>query len=351
MKKLSLLLLALFLVGCVSPAAGPDDTTVTPIEEEEPVIIDPEEPKEETGEGLIPLTAEPIENAETIETPEPGTQEPGIAPTTTGEPGPVIDLIPKPEPVPETYETSQRGSDTMGLLSPIRTPVSDGQSLALKEELPEELYYVDSESYRIRHLGESTEPLVLLTFDDIPANAPHDVGLRIAETLKEKEAGAIFFVNAGLIDSEEDRQLIKTLHDMGFIIGSHTYTHPYLNELSEEGVREEIDKNNEVLEEITGEKVVFFRPPFGIFTDYTYDYLAEKDMLWMNWSYGYDWEADYMDGPALADIMVNTPYLGDGANLLMHERSWTADALPEIIDGLREKGYTIANPNNLKKTR
>nr|WP_316046622.1 hypothetical protein [Planococcus glaciei] len=68
----------------------------------------------------------------------------------------------------------------------------------------------------------------------------------------------------------------------------------------------------------------------------------------MNWTYGYDWEKQYMDAAALTDIMVNTEFLRNGANLLMHDREWTAQALPGIIEGLRAKGYSFVEPDEIE---
>jgi peptidoglycan/xylan/chitin deacetylase (PgdA/CDA1 family) len=72
---------------------------------------------------------------------------------------------------------------------------------------------------------------------------------------------------------------------------------------------------------------------------------AAEGMTIMNWTYGYDWVEEFMEGTALADVMVNSKYLGDGANLLMHDRPWTNDAIGAIIDGLRAKDITIVDPN------
>ncbi|SIC65311.1 Uncharacterised protein [Mycobacteroides abscessus subsp. abscessus] len=68
----------------------------------------------------------------------------------------------------------------------------------------------------------------------------------------------------------------------------------------------------------------------------------------MNWTYGYDWEKDYQNKEALTDIMVNSPYLTDGANLLMHDRDWTNAALEGIVKGLQAKGYEIADPDRIQ---
>lgn len=70
-------------------------------------------------------------------------------------------------------------------------------------------------------------------------------------------------------------------------------------------------------------------------------------MKLMNWTYGYDWESEYQDATALADIMVNTEYLNHGANLLMHDRAWTRDASAQIVEGLRDKGYALVDPETI----
>jgi peptidoglycan/xylan/chitin deacetylase (PgdA/CDA1 family) len=45
--------------------------------------------------------------------------------------------------------------------------------------------------------------------------------------------------------------------------------------------------------------------------------------------------------------MVNTEYLNHGANLLMHDRAWTRDASAQIVEGLRNKGYALVDPETI----
>ncbi|MCY8098440.1 polysaccharide deacetylase family protein, partial [Bacillus atrophaeus] len=41
--------------------------------------------------------------------------------------------------------------------------------------------------------------------------------------------------------------------------------------------------------------------------------------------------------------------LTDGANLLMHDREWTDHAMPQIVTKLRDKGYKIIDPREIKQ--
>ena len=188
--------------------------------------------------------------------------------------------------------------------------------------------------------SDTEEKVVLLTFDD----APDGYTLQIADALEERGVSAIFFVNGMYMENEEGFEVIKDLHERGFEIGNHTHTHMTLPDYPEEEQRGEIEKTNDIVEEATGETPRFFRAPHGMMTDYTRDLIPEIGMAWMNWSFGYDWESEYRDPAALTEITLTTFLLSNGANILMHDREWTAEAVPGIVDGLIEQGYTIVDP-------
>lgn len=214
-----------------------------------------------------------------------------------------------------------------------------------EEAEKETLYEVNDKIWSLDPIDENVnEDVVLITIDD----APDKYALEMAETLKELEVPAIFFVNGHFLETEEEKETLKQIDELGFVIGNHTYSHRSLPDLSEEEQQEEITSVNNQVEEIIGKRPIFFRAPFGQNTDYSRELLKEEDMIIMNWTYGYDWNEEYMNKDALIDVMTNAPELGAGANLLMHDREWTKDALEEIVDGLREKGYDFVDPETIK---
>lgn len=223
---------------------------------------------------------------------------------------------------------------------------NDDQNNLVENEEPEEEVILEAQ-YKINEVwsvvpieDSADENVVLLTIDD----APDKYALEMAKTLKELDAPAIFFVNGHFLETEEEKEVLREIYELGFVIGNHTYGHKNLSEISEEEQREEIIRVNDMVEEIIGERPVFFRAPFGVYSDYAREVLAQENMTHMNWSYGYDWEAEYMTKEAIADIMVNTEYLRAGSNLLMHDREWTNEALEDIVNGLRAKGYDFVDP-------
>lgn len=217
-------------------------------------------------------------------------------------------------------------------------------------EVVEPQYRLNPNTWAIEPIDGANEKVVLLTIDD----APDKYGLEMAKTLKELGVNAIFFVNGHFINTEEKQAILKEIHDMGFIIGNHTYNHQKLNDVSNEKQKEEIVKLNDLVEEITGERPNFFRAPHGVNTDFSKQVAKEEGMLLMNWTYGYDYFKPYMEPKKLTEAMVtgkgpevDVPYslLRPGANLLMHDREWTSAALADIVKGFQDQGYEIVDPS------
>lgn len=208
----------------------------------------------------------------------------------------------------------------------------------------ESLYRLNENNWTLETIAAANEKVVLLTIDD----APDKHALDMAKTLHKLNAEAIFFVNGHFIDTPEKAKAMKEIYELGFPIGNHTMNHSNLKDLTEQQQYDEIVNLNDRIEEITGERPRFFRAPFGSNTEYSKRLAADEHMLLMNWSYGYDWEKGYQTKDAIADIMVNSPYLTNGANLLMHDRQWTSEALEQIVTGLRGKGFEIADPHAIE---
>ncbi|HET7580978.1 MAG TPA: polysaccharide deacetylase family protein [Bacillales bacterium] len=213
-----------------------------------------------------------------------------------------------------------------------------------KQQKPK--YYM-AENYYIKPIGHADPKVVLLTIDD----APDQHAVEMAKTLKKLHAKAIFFVMGDLIDTKQGKAKLKKIYDMGFPVGNHTYDHPYLSDLSEEKQRAEIVPVYKEIKQVTGEPVKFFRAPHGDNTDVSDQLAAQRGVLVMNWSYGYDWHQQYQSPQKLTKVMLNPvdpPGLINGSILLLHDRPWTAKALPNIVKGLRQKGFKILDPALLK---
>ncbi|MBM7647278.1 peptidoglycan/xylan/chitin deacetylase (PgdA/CDA1 family) [Bacillus ectoiniformans] len=222
------------------------------------------------------------------------------------------------------------------------TETKEAEEVVSKSIAPE--YKINSQTSAVEPIGGAPAKVALLTIDD----APDKYALEMAKTLKGLDAKAIFFVNGIFLESEEQKQILKEIAGMGFEIGNHTHSHPDLKTLSEEKQREEILSLNDAIEGVIGNRPRFFRAPYGSNTPVSNELARQEGMTSMKWTYGYDFNKEYREPAALTNIMVNTPLLTNGANLLMHDKKWTSEALEGIVSGLRAKGYTFVDPKAIQ---
>lgn len=111
---------------------------------------------------------------------------------------------------------------------------------------------------KMKSVSVYDEKTVAVTFDDGPGA---ESTMMLLDGLKERNVRAAFFLVGENIKGHED--IVKRMHDEGHIIGNHTYTHVILTKIPQEKALEEIYNTNKIIEEITGEKVKYIRPPCG----------------------------------------------------------------------------------------
>lgn len=206
------------------------------------------------------------------------------------------------------------------------------------------LYRMDK-AYHIRPIDSAPKKVVLLTFDDGPKEEP--LLTRMLDTLDKHKAKAIFFVNGYRI--EANPELLKLIKERGQTIGNHSWDHINLKNESAASQREQVSGVNAAVEKLTGEKPKFFRPPFGAGNDALKAYVKEQGMLYMTWSNGsLDWDAKATKKNPELVVKNVLEQVHDGANILMHELPWTADALDKLLTELANKGYGFVDPATIE---
>jgi len=97
-----------------------------------------------------------------------------------------------------------------------------------------------------------------LTFDD----GPNPLWTpRLLEVLASQDVRATFFLLGSRAQAEP--ALVRRIAAHGHLIGNHSWSHPNLALAVASRVREELARTSDTLEQIVGERVLYFRPPFG----------------------------------------------------------------------------------------
>lgn len=195
--------------------------------------------------------------------------------------------------------------------------------------------------------GAPVKGLVALTFDDGPGPWTDDVLV----LLKRYKMRGTFFVLGS--KAEQDPQALRQMVDQGHVVAAHSWTHASMVTLDAKGLREEFDRTNAVIREATGRVAPILRPPFGDFDARTNRWSRANGMLPILWNVdSNDWQLS--DAGPIADNILGSPNLGPGAIILMHDggddRSMTVNALPAVLEGLRQRGLrSVTIPELLRQ--
>jgi peptidoglycan/xylan/chitin deacetylase (PgdA/CDA1 family) len=158
---------------------------------------------------------------------------------------------------------------------------------------------------------------VALTFDDGP-NDPYT--LQLLDLLAQHQVRAIFFLIGDFVRRRPD--LARAILNAGHLIGNHTMSHPSLIWERPSRVREELAGCNAVLEDVLGEAVQYFRPPFGSRRPDVLRTAVELGLKPVMWNVtAHDWDAT--DSHALAArverLVGRNQRLGRASNILLHD--------------------------------
>ncbi|MEI3613943.1 delta-lactam-biosynthetic de-N-acetylase [Pseudogracilibacillus sp. SO30301A] len=171
----------------------------------------------------------------------------------------------------------------------------------------------------------------------------------VLEVLKKHQVPATFFVTGHYVKTEPD--LVKRMVDEGHIIGNHSYNHPDFTTMTKEQIKEELDKLEKAVANVSGQKqTMYLRPPRGTFNENTLKWATEFGYVHVFWSLAFkDWETNNQKGWKYSYDQIMTQ-IHPGAILLLHTVSEdNAKALDKVITQLKKDGYTCKSLDDLMK--
>jgi len=176
---------------------------------------------------------------------------------------------------------------------------------------------------------------VALTFDDGP---DPEFTPRVLDVLRRYGVRATFFCVG--MNASAYPELVARIVEEGHAVGNHTWSHPYLPDLSRDEVLRQVDATGAALAKVTGGAPTLVRPPYGSRTPDVLRWLASRELTTVLWDVDAgDWAAP----PAAAITAQVTAATTAGSIVLMHDaggdRGGTVAALPAIIEHLLGRGH------------
>lgn len=194
----------------------------------------------------------------------------------------------------------------------------------------------DEQGYDAVCLDTVTEEKVIyLTFD---CGYENGYTAKILDVLQEKNVPAAFFCT--LPQMRDNHEIIARMINEGHIVGNHSVTHPDFSTLSRSEIADEIKGFDDYIRENFGYSSLYFRFPQGKYSENSMRAVNELGYKCVFWSLAYaDWDLEAQQGAQYAHDTVMSR-IHPGAVILLHAVSPdNANALADIIDSARAKGY------------
>ncbi len=184
-------------------------------------------------------------------------------------------------------------------------------------------------------------PYIAMTFDDGPSAklTPKLLDLLAAHHIK-----ATFFLIGQNV--AENPEIVTREAREGHEVANHSWSHPSLAKMSDDGVRGQLRKTEDAIRSAVGNRPTLLRPPYGSITP--------RQKKWINQEFGYKivlWDVDPLDwrrpGPSVVcnRIVKNTRA---GSIILAHDiHPGTIDAMPCVLNQLEAKGFKFVTVSEL----
>lgn len=213
-----------------------------------------------------------------------------------------------------------------GFMKPLETLGNDKGDIPEKDKIDKIAREIDPE-----------KPIIALTFDDGPYAKST---ISILDTLKENNAVATFFVLGNRVSS--NKSILERMIKEGNEIGNHSYNHKQLTTLSDEGLREQIEKTQNIIEEIVGFIPKVMRPTYGSHNERMRNIVDLPMILWTIDTE--DWKSK--NAKAVSDHVLKN--IKDGSIVLMHDiYGSTSQAVKVIVPELIKQGYQLVTISEL----
>lgn len=182
---------------------------------------------------------------------------------------------------------------------------------------------------------------IAITFDDSPNKGKTN---KLLKYLNDNHFHATFFVVGEKCINNED--LLLSIKSNGNEIGSHTYKHQNIKNITDIELIEDYDKVNNIYKRLFNENIKYLRPPYG---SYNKSQLNVLDVSFILWSMDtLDWKhrnSDYLINYVLDNV-------SDGDIILFHDSyNSTVEAIEELLPLLYSKGYQVMSVKELSKLK
>lgn len=203
-------------------------------------------------------------------------------------------------------------------------------------------FIIDSGLYlKVFCSGNPAEKSIAITFDDGPDPL---ITPQLLDILKEHSIKAGFFLTGKNITGNEN--VVKRIAEEGHVMGNHSFSHSSrFGFFSKKKLINDLNMNASLIEKISGKKVNFFRPPFGVTNPNIAKAVRSLDYFAIGWNIrSYDTVCKNDEKIIKRVVKRFKP----GGIILFHDNhKGILLILKSVIEKADEAGYSIISPDEL----
>ena len=188
---------------------------------------------------------------------------------------------------------------------------------------------------------DTTEKKVAISFD---AAWGADKTEKIMDILSEYDVNATFFLVG--FWAEKYPEIVRSIFDRGYEIGTHSNTHPDLAKMSRDEIKLELTQSIEKINKACPKaNVKLFRPPFGAYDNAVLDTAESLGLTTIQWSVdSLDWKGG--SGAEICERIMSK--VQSGSIILCHNNAdHILDALPAVLERLKMQNYSVVSVGEL----
>lgn len=207
-----------------------------------------------------------------------------------------------------------------------------------------------SEDGLIIEHGPRSSKQVALTFDACPTGRADEYDVQVIDILTAEKVPATLFLSGRWVEKNPERAKELAGREQ-FEIGNHAFWHPHMPAKDDARVLAELKRTQDIIRRTTGKRPKYFRPPFGEVDDRVALLVRQAGLVTVQYDIASGDPDPGLSARRIARSVVEEAQGGSIVVLHMNRKGVrTAEALPLIILGLREKGFELVTVGAMLRT-
>jgi peptidoglycan/xylan/chitin deacetylase (PgdA/CDA1 family) len=188
---------------------------------------------------------------------------------------------------------------------------------------------------------------IALTFDACPTSLPDEYDEKVIDVLIRERVPATLFMSGRWVEKNPGKAKFLATRPQ-FEIADHSYYHPHMTEKPDDRDLRELKRTQAIIKKTTGKTPHYFRPPFGEVDERVAKLACDAGLTTIQYDIASgDPDPKLSPKKIVAGVLQNAK---NGSIIVFHMNRkgvHTAELLPEVIHGLRKKGFELVTVREL----